>query len=37
MIFLVNHLLLLSGNKMICIKTEIPKEICEDEDLEETV
>ena len=29
----VNHLQLLSGNKqMICIKTEIPKEICEIED-----
>ena len=29
----VNHLQLLSGNKqMICIKTEIPEEICEIDD-----
>jgi hypothetical protein len=29
-----NHLALLSGNKMICIKTDIPQEICDvDEEL----
>ena len=32
MIFQENHLLRLSGNKMICIKADIPSEICEIDD-----
>ena len=31
-IFLANHQLLLSGNRMICIKTDIPQEICDIDD-----
>ncbi len=32
MIFQENHLLRLSGNKMICIKADIPSKICEIDD-----
>ena len=32
MILLQNHLELLSGNRMICIKTDIPQEICDIDD-----